>query len=121
MIKMLLSQAAALLNSSISTDISFHGISTDTRTLTPGNLYVAIRGDKFDGHAFIAKAQQAGASAAVVSHKIDSSLPQLVVTDTILALGKIAASWRARFSLPLIGLTGSNGKTTTKNMIASIL
>ena len=99
----------------------FTGLSTDTRTLVPGNLYIAIRGKQFDGHDFITQAIQKGAAAILVDHPVDLSLPELVVSDTILALGKIAEYWRDQFHLPLIGVTGSNGKTTLKNMIASIL
>ncbi len=102
--------------------ISFHGISSDTRTLKPGNLFIAICGEQFDGHNFVAEAEKKGACAAIVSRKIaDVSIPQLVVKDTILALGKIAANWRERYPIPLIGVTCSNGKTTLKNMLASIM
>jgi len=102
-------------------DIEFCGISTDTRTLLPGNLYIAIRGEQFDGHQFIAEAAKKGAAAALVNQAVDCSMPQIIVNDTILALGKIAENWRDRFAVPLIGVTGSNGKTTLKNMIAAIL
>lgn len=102
-------------------DATFCGISTDTRTIFPGNLFVAIRGENFDGHQFVEEAFKKGASAALVDHHIHSDIPQLVVDDTILTLGKISFMWRNHFSLPLIGVTGSNGKTTLKNMIASIL
>lgn len=101
--------------------IDFNGISTDTRTLQPGCLYVAIRGEQFDGHHFVMDAFKKGAAAALVSQKIDCPIPQLIVNDTILALGKITENWRNHFSIPLIAVTGSNGKTTLKNMIASIL
>ena len=122
MIKATLATLAQQLNASPpaqSTD--FSGISTDTRTLTPGNLYIAIRGEQFDGHQFVAEAAKKGAAAALVSEKVAVDLPQLMVDDTILALGNIAAQWRDQFVLPLIGVTGSNGKTTLKNMIAAIL
>lgn len=104
-----------------SQDIPFYGISTDTRTLQPGCLYVAIQGEQFDGHQFVMDAYKKGAAAALVSHKVDCDIPQIIVSDTILALGKITANWRDHFSVPLIAVTGSNGKTTLKNMIASIL
>lgn len=100
---------------------TFKGISIDTRTLKPGNLFVAIRGEQFDGHDFIEEALKKGASAALVAHPVNSPLPQLIVNDTLIALGKISQFWRARFDLPIVGVTGSNGKTTLKNMIASIL
>lgn len=103
------------------TDLSFTGISIDTRTLQPGNLFIAIQGEQLDGHAFIAEATKKGAVALLVNHLVDSPLPQLIVPDTTRALGEIAARWREQFHLPVIGVTGSNGKTTLKNMIASIL
>ena len=102
-------------------DIIFTGVSKDTRTLAPGNLYVAIIGEQFDGHEFVAEAMKKGASAALVSRKLDLPIPQLVVNDTIEVLGQIGKFWRDRFRMPFIGVTGSNGKTTLKNMIASIL
>jgi len=102
-------------------DITFTGLSIDTRTLSPGNLFVAIVGEQFDGHDFVEEAYKNGAVAALVSRKIDSVIPQIEVTDTLHTLGQISEIWRQRFSLPLIGVTGSNGKTTLKNMIASIL
>lgn len=122
MIAMTLSELAKNLATDYSGhDALFSGISTDTRTLAPKNLFVAITGDNFDGHDYLAKAQEKGAVAALVNRKIESSLPQIIVPDTISALGKISEVWRDRFSLPLIGVTGSNGKTTLKNMIAAIL
>lgn len=102
-------------------NIEFSGISKDTRTLTPKNLYIAIKGEQFDGHDFIVTAENNGAVAAIVDHITDAKIPQLIVPDTIAALGKISALWRNRFTLPLIGVTGSCGKTTLKNMIAAIL
>ncbi len=122
MIKTTLSNIARQLNTSEPTqDTDFTGISIDTRTLTPGNLFVAIRGEQFDGHQFVMDAFKKGAAAALVTHKIECDIPQLIVNDTLLALGKITENWRDHFSLPIIGVTGSNGKTTLKNMIASIL
>ena len=101
--------------------VSFDGVSTDTRRIKPGELFVALSGPQFDGHDFVDAAAKAGAAAAVVSHRIDSALPQLVVDDTLEALGRFAAAWRSNFSLPLIGITGSTGKTTVKQMLAQIL
>lgn len=105
---------------------SFVGVSTDSRTVAAGELFVALRGANFDGHEFVATAKARGAAAAMVDNDAlgrlgDSGLPLLVVADTRLALGALAADWRARFSLPLIAVTGSNGKTTTKEMLASIM
>ena len=122
MIKASLNDIAAQLGlSKIENNLNFQGISTDTRTLTPGNLFIAIQGETFDGHQFITEAEKKGASAVVVAHAVATTLPQLIVKDTILALGQIGAYWRDQFSCPIIGVTGSNGKTTLKNMIAAIL
>lgn len=122
MIRMSLSSVATLLGlSPIMNEMEFHGISFDSRTLEPDNLFVAIRGESLDGHAFVTHAQKAGAKAAIVDHPVACDLPQLVVPDTTKALGSLAKHWRDQFTLPIIGVTGSNGKTTLKNMIASIL
>lgn len=99
----------------------FTGVSTDTRTLKPGSLYVALKGEQFDGHDFISHARQQGAAGALVSRFSEDLLPQMKVDDTLQALGTLSAYWRNQFSLPLIAVTGSNGKTTLKNMLASIL
>lgn len=122
MIKLTLAQAASLLT--IDTDapeITFAGVSIDSRSLQPGNLFIALPGERVDGHDFIEIAREKGAAAALVSRHTDSSLPQLVVDDVTLALGKLGAAWRNQFSIPFIAVTGSNGKTTLKNMIASIM
>ena len=123
MINMKLYEAAAILGlSDIPRDIAFEGISIDTRTLKPGNLFVAIPGSRFDGHNFVNDAANAGASAAIVSHAVETQLPQLVVTDPVKALGQLAGAWRNQYTqMSFIAVTGSNGKTTLKNMIASIL
>ena len=110
----------------IGDDVSCQGVSTDSRSVTPGALFVALRGDKFDGHAFVEVAREAGAAAAIVDRMALTTtqafgLPFVVVEDTRQALGMMAAWWRAHFDIPVIGVTGSNGKTTTKEMIASIL
>ncbi len=106
---------------------SVEGVSTDTRTLPPGSLFVALRGERFDGHAFLPEAAAKGAVAAVVDERFDPTegVPgpagRLVVDDTLAALGAIARLHRRRFQLPVVGVTGSNGKTTTREMIAAIL
>lgn len=100
---------------------AFTAVSTDTRQLPPDALFVALIGPNFDGHDFVAAARERGAGAALVSRLVDDPLPQLRVADTRLALGRLAALWRSRFRHPLIALTGSNGKTTLKEMIAAIL
>ncbi|SAH90387.1 murein biosynthesis bifunctional protein [Bordetella ansorpii] len=97
-------------------------LSTDTRRIGADELFLALSGDNFDGHDYLSQAQAGGACAAVVAHRVEAcSLPQLVLGDTRLALGRIGAAWRARFALPLVAVTGSNGKTTTKEMISAIL
>lgn len=122
MIQMTLTQAASILGLTNTTfDGQFYGISIDTRTLERGNLFIALAGERTDGHEHIEEAKRKGATAAIVSRKTDSSLPQLVVNDVVLALGKLGAAWRDQFSIPFIACTGSNGKTTLKNMIATIM
>jgi UDP-N-acetylmuramoyl-tripeptide--D-alanyl-D-alanine ligase len=100
----------------------FSGVSTNSKTIEPGNLFVALRGERFDAHAFLGEVMDRGAAAVVVDH-LPSGLkvPALVVRDTKVALGEIANYWRRQFSVPVIGVTGSNGKTTVKEMLASIL
>lgn len=103
----------------------FTGVSTDSRTLKPGDLFIALSGEQFDGHRFIPAAIRQGAVAAMVSTDM-AILPTqpgfgwIKVKDTRLGLGQLATSWRRRFTLPLIAVTGSNGKTTVKEMIAAI-
>src|SRR5262245_42890727 len=121
---MSLAEAAAVLGASVrGSDVRFSGVSTDTRTLRRGDLFVALRGERFDGHGFLANAAAAKAAAAVVDSKFagELPLPAAVVDDTRLALGALARHWRARFSPALIAVAGSNGKTTVKEMPASIL
>lgn len=101
-------------------DPGFTGVSTDTRKLARGELFVALRGPNFDGHEFVAQAADAGAAAAVVDHPVMVNVPQLLVGDTLAALGGIAADWRGRFDLPVLAVTGSYGKTTVKEMMAAI-
>jgi UDP-N-acetylmuramoyl-tripeptide--D-alanyl-D-alanine ligase len=101
----------------------FTGVSTDSRSLRSGDLFVALRGERFDGHAFLTQAKSTGASAAMVDsrHQGEFPLPVVVVEETKRALGDLARLWRARFSPALIAVAGSNGKTTVKEMLASIL
>ncbi|NYE25669.1 bifunctional UDP-N-acetylmuramoyl-L-alanyl-D-glutamate--2,6-diaminopimelate ligase MurE/UDP-N-acetylmuramoyl-tripeptide--D-alanyl-D-alanine ligase MurF [Pigmentiphaga litoralis] len=102
--------------------IAIHGVSTDSRSVAASDLFIALVGDTFDAHDYVAAVAQAGAAAVVVQRPMDDvGVPQIVVSDTRVALARLAAAWRARFAIPLIGVTGSNGKTTTKEMIASIL
>ncbi|MFM9971258.1 MAG: UDP-N-acetylmuramoyl-tripeptide--D-alanyl-D-alanine ligase [Burkholderiales bacterium] len=102
----------------------FDSVATDSRKFKSGALFVALRGEHFDGHEFVAAVASQGAAAAIVDGRFAAErapLPLLVVDDTRIALGKLAAAWRARFSIPLIAVAGSNGKTTVKEMIAAIL
>ncbi len=122
MMTMPLSQAAQILDAKwLGTDVTFHGISTDTRTLAEGNLFVALQGPNFDGHDYLEQAQKMGAAAAAVTNTARDGLPMLQVEDTRLALGELSAHWRAQFSIPVFAITGSNGKTSVKEMLASIL
>jgi len=97
-------------------------VHSDTRSLAPGDLFVALRGERFDANDYLAEARAAGAAAVLCERGIESSgLPGLVVADTRAALGELAAAWRRRFALPLVAVAGSNGKTTVTQMIAAIL
>ncbi len=102
-------------------DVLVHGVFTDTRKPQPAALFVALVGETFDAHHFVDVAKQGGAAAALVARKLDIDLPQVVVPDTQLALGRLAAAVRAQRSARVIGITGSNGKTTVKTLLASIL
>jgi UDP-N-acetylmuramoyl-tripeptide--D-alanyl-D-alanine ligase len=97
-------------------------VHSDTRTLQPGDLFVALKGERFDANDFLADAKTKGAVAAIAHRgKLPAGLPGIEVDDSKLALGALGAGWRAQFDLPLIAVTGSNGKTTVTQMIASIL
>ena len=102
--------------------VEFQRVHTDTRTIKPGDLFVALKGDHFDAHEFLRQAREKGAVAAIAQHGLqEAGLSGLEVADSKAALGEIAAAWCAQFSLPLIAVTGSNGKTTVTQMISSIL
>ena len=125
---MRLSEAARAIPAELrGEDRVFDAVSTDTRALLPQALFVALKGERFDGHDFVARAADAGAAAAMVEDSgfriqgSAKSLPLLLVKNTRLALGTLSAYWRKKFSMPLVALTGSNGKTTVKEMLASIL
>ncbi len=119
---MRLSELAAVLAAPLrGTDVGFATVSTDTRNIRSGDLFVALKGERFDAHAFVAEAAKAGAVAALVEHAVEAAIPQIVVGSTLAALAALGAHWRGRFNMPLIALTGSNGKTTVKEMLASIL
>ncbi|HUO44748.1 MAG TPA: UDP-N-acetylmuramoyl-tripeptide--D-alanyl-D-alanine ligase [Burkholderiales bacterium] len=120
---MRVSQAAQALGASFhGGDAEFSAVGTDSRTLNRGELFVALRGERFDGHTFLAAAAAGGAAAALVEHADDAlALPQIVVKDTTQALGHLGNFWRRRFKVVLVALTGSSGKTTVKEMLAAIL
>ena len=103
--------------------VRFSGVTTDSRRVAAGDLFVALRGERFDGNAYVGEAISRGAVAAITSRLVQAPLPvpQVVVADTRIALGQLAARWRGRFAMPLVALTGSNGKTTVKEMLTSIL
>ena len=102
-------------------DVEFTAVSTDTRAIKRGDLFVALKGERYDGHDFLAQAAAAGAAAVLVERASDVALPQVVVDDTTRALGRLGNYWRRQFDIPLVAVTGSNGKTTVKEMLASIL
>lgn len=119
---MMMSQVAEVLGATlIGEDVMLDGVSKDTRDIHAGDLYVALIGEHFDGHQFIAQASDAGAAGALVSEAQSLNVPQVQVEDTRLALGQLAAYWRQKFSGKLIGITGSNGKTSVKEMCKKIL
>ncbi|MCG8414079.1 MAG: Mur ligase domain-containing protein, partial [Pseudomonadales bacterium] len=105
----------------IGDDVMISNVSIDTRTLEPGEAYLALRGERFDGHDFVSAAIEAGASALVVERASETATPQLVVKDSHLALGEIATFNRQKSTAVVIALTGSQGKTTVKEMAGSIL
>ncbi|MDD5247627.1 MAG: UDP-N-acetylmuramoyl-tripeptide--D-alanyl-D-alanine ligase [Rhodocyclaceae bacterium] len=106
-------------------DAAFVGVSTDSRKIAPGELFIALKGDNFDGHDYVAQVLAQGAAGALVergwAQAQGAGLPLVAVDDTRSALGRLAADWRRRFDIPVIAVTGSNGKTTVKEMIAAIL
>jgi UDP-N-acetylmuramoyl-tripeptide--D-alanyl-D-alanine ligase len=102
-------------------DASFDSVGTDSRRDCTGQLFVALRGERFDAHDFVAEARAHGAAAALVDHGLDLDIPQWQVDDTRLGLGRLAAAWRDRFAGRVAAITGSNGKTTVKEMLAAIL
>ena len=102
-------------------DADFAGVSTDSRTLERGQVFFALRGERFDGHGFVAAAAARGAAAAVVERAVENALPQIVVAGAGAALSSLAAAWRAQSRALVIGVGGSNGKTTTKELLAGIM
>jgi UDP-N-acetylmuramoyl-tripeptide--D-alanyl-D-alanine ligase len=105
----------------VGADRQYTGVSTDTRTLKAGEIFVALRGPRFNANDFVNAAEAAGAAGAVVDTRVDRPLPQILVKDTQNALTVASTAWRNQFQFPLVGVAGSNGKTTVKEMIAAIL
>lgn len=120
---MRLSEAAAMLGVPFSgVDGEVLRVCTDSRTIQPGDLFIALRGEKFDGGRFAAQALERGAAGVVLDAAQAPDITAAIrVDDTRLALGRLAAAWRRRFTIPLVAITGSNGKTTVKEMLAAIL
>lgn len=118
---LMLSQIAQMTGGTLhGDDVAIARVERDSRTVQSGDLFLALQGERFDAHDFVP--QVAGkASAALVVRRIDAAIPQVVVDDVRLALGRLAAAWRQQFHQPVIGLTGSNGKTTLKEMLTAIL
>lgn len=102
-------------------DAEVSGVSIDTRTLLEGDLYIAIQGEQYNGHDFVNAAEEAGARAVMVHEDVNVTIPVLKVADTQIALGQLAQLWARRFKIPTIAITGSNGKTTVKEIVATIL
>lgn len=119
---MKLSMVAAALHQPCSNDMTLSGLSIDSRQVKPGELFLALQGERLDGHRFIADAVAQGAAAIVCRERMpELAIPQLVVPDTQEALALIAMAHREHMTCPVVALTGSNGKTTVKEMVASIL
>ncbi len=113
--------AAAVGGELVGVDQAFERVGSDSRDLAAGSLFVALRGPNFDGHEHVEAAARRGAVGALVARRLDTRLSQIVVDDTLSGLGRLAAEWRARRPVTLIGITASNGKTTMKEMLAAIL
>lgn len=119
---MLLSELAHTVNGTLhGKDVLFSGVSIDGRTINSGDLYVAIKGERFDGHQFVGQAAQAGAVASMVEQQADSLNAAVSVKQTRQALGQLAKHWRQRFDFPVVAITGSNGKTTVKELTNAVL
>ena len=122
MIPLHLSELAQAVNGKlIGEDTVIHHISTDSRHLKNGDVFLALRGANFDGHKFVHQAQELGCAAVIVEHQSDASIAQIVVEDTHKALGLAGAYVKAKVAPKTVGITGSSGKTTVKEMVAAIL
>ena len=119
---MSLSQAATSMNGVLhGSDQPFDGISTDTRTLQRDALFFALNGPNFSGSDFVPEARKKGAVGVVVDAKVDVAIAQITVDDTRIALGRLARAWRDQHDATVVGITGSNGKTTLKELTAACL
>jgi len=117
-----LAAAADCMNGTLcGTDRQFDGISTDTRSIRDGELFFALQGPNFDGHDYVGKARASGAAGAVVGIQVEDDIAQIAVDDTKLALGRFSAAWRQSKKARVVGITGSNGKTTLKELVAACL
>lgn len=122
MISMSLSKAAAAINASYEGhDVVFSGCSTDSRSIEKGNLFIALKGENFDGHDFVSIAEEKGAASLMLQQEVIHSLPVLKVENTRKAMGLLAKTWREEIAIPVVAITGSNGKTTVKEMVSSVL
>ena len=122
MIDFSVSEAAKILHGeAVNGDVRFNSVSTDSRTLDGEALFTAIPGEHYDGHDYVARAAGQGAVAALVERKLDVGIPQIIVADVRTALLQLAGAWRSKSDAVVIALTGSNGKTTVKEMLAAIL
>ncbi|MBQ7100920.1 MAG: UDP-N-acetylmuramoyl-tripeptide--D-alanyl-D-alanine ligase, partial [Clostridia bacterium] len=120
MIPLRLKEIAAALGTSCCEDAEILSICTDSRKITKGCLFVALVGERFDGHSFVASALEQGAVAAVCSKSVEADGEVLLVEDTGKAFMQLAAYYRSLFSIPVAGITGSVGKTTTKEMVYAV-
>ncbi len=120
--KMMLSEIAQVVQGALyGEDIAVSDVCIDTRTIKAGDLYIAIKGENFDGHDFVKQAESQGAKALIVNQAVDTEIPHVVVKDTRLALAELSGAWRRKAGASVIGITGSNGKTTIKELTAAIL
>ena len=118
--KLALAELAAPLTAEVRGAATFTSVATDSRKVPAGSLFVALAGERFDAHDFVAQAAASGAAAALVSRWLDVDIPQLKVADTLVGLQQLARFWRRRFTIPVVAVTGSNGKTTTKQLLSSV-
>ena len=102
-------------------DVSVSSVSINTRTMRPGDCFVAIKGDNFDGNDYVEQAERSEAVAAILHRKVETTLPYIIVADTRKALAEFACAWRQKAGVKVIGVTGSNGKTTSRELIARML